>query len=187
MNAAYTCSDGTGGSGIPASGGCVGPVANGTPIDTTVGSHTFLVTATDAAGNTATALTMYSVGYKVCLLYNPTTKQPGNFNLTLQLCNASGANLSSASIVLKAVYLDSPGTAPPVNHRTGATDSVNFTFSGGSVLVQHRQGPPAEGQVGRAHAVLHREQCGEPGIRGTIYAEVAQSRVWVSESPAKTT
>lgn len=54
----YECSD-PGGSGIVA---CAGPVGPGAPIDTsTVGQHTFQVTATDAAGNTATAARTYSV------------------------------------------------------------------------------------------------------------------------------
>ena len=47
------CTDDTGGSGIDT---CNGDVADGDPIDTTtLGDHTFTVTATDHAGNDATA------------------------------------------------------------------------------------------------------------------------------------
>lgn len=55
--AAYTCSDAT--SGVVS---CVGTVANGTPIDTSVGKHTFSVTATDNAGNTVTKTVNYQSG-----------------------------------------------------------------------------------------------------------------------------
>lgn len=49
--AGFDCTDS--GSGM---GTCVGPVTNGAAIDTsTVGSHTFNVTATDAVGNMATS------------------------------------------------------------------------------------------------------------------------------------
>ena len=57
VSAAYSCTDG--GSGVAA---CSGPVADGGAIDTsTSGSDTFTVTATDAAGNTATATVSYTV------------------------------------------------------------------------------------------------------------------------------
>lgn len=55
--AAYTCTDGGSGSTT-----CAGPVANGTPIDTTsTGTRTFVVSASDAVGNTTTANVSYSV------------------------------------------------------------------------------------------------------------------------------
>jgi len=57
--AAYSCADEPGGSGIAS---CVGPVADGAPLDTaTLGEHEFSVTATDAAGNTSTTIAHYSV------------------------------------------------------------------------------------------------------------------------------
>ena len=61
VNAAYSCADPSPGSGI-AAGRCVGSVANGAPIDTsTVGPHTFTVTATDVAGNVTTRSVSYTV------------------------------------------------------------------------------------------------------------------------------
>src|SRR5215217_8853648 len=62
LTASYTCAD-TGGTGIKATGGCVGTQANGTIIDTsTAGPRTFTVTATDKAGNVETVTHNYSVG-----------------------------------------------------------------------------------------------------------------------------
>jgi len=61
VNAAYSCTDPNPGSGI-ATGGCAGSAANGAPIDTsTVGPHTFTVTATDVAGNVTTRSVSYTV------------------------------------------------------------------------------------------------------------------------------
>ena len=55
--ASYACTDG--GSGVAS---CTGPVASGSPIDTTTpGPHTFTVTATDAAGNASSASATYNV------------------------------------------------------------------------------------------------------------------------------
>jgi hypothetical protein len=132
--ASFTCSDGAGGSGIASINGCVGTVANGAPIDTTVGSHTFSVTATDTVGNTKTVTVTYSVGYKVCLGYDPTTPQPGFFALKLQLCDSTGKNLSSANITLTAVYVDNPGTPPPVNDGGSKTNKYNFSFGSGTYI-----------------------------------------------------
>jgi virginiamycin B lyase len=50
VRADYTCAD-DGGSGLTS---CVGTTPNGSQIDTTVGPHTFDVTATDGAGNATT-------------------------------------------------------------------------------------------------------------------------------------
>jgi hypothetical protein len=44
----YDCADEAGGSGRAT---CAGPVADGDPIDTSLGTHTFTVNATDVAGN----------------------------------------------------------------------------------------------------------------------------------------
>ena len=56
----YECSDEPNGSGLVS---CVGDVADGAALDTTTpGSGSFTVTATDAAGNTATTTVGYEVG-----------------------------------------------------------------------------------------------------------------------------
>ena len=67
----YTCADQTGGSGLAS---CSGPVAAGAAIDTaTVGDKTFTVTATDRAGNVATASRSYSVVYDFSGFFAPVT------------------------------------------------------------------------------------------------------------------
>jgi hypothetical protein len=54
----YACADEAGGSGLAS---CDGPVAKGDPIDTSLGTHTFTITATDVAGNQAEASTTYLI------------------------------------------------------------------------------------------------------------------------------
>jgi hypothetical protein len=57
--ASYSCADEAGGSGLAA---CQGPVASGSPIDTsTPGPHSFTVTARDNAGNTSGQTISYTV------------------------------------------------------------------------------------------------------------------------------
>lgn len=59
--ASFTCTDEEGGSGI-AEGYCQGTAADGQTIDTsTLGPHTFTVTATDRAGNTSSVTHSYTV------------------------------------------------------------------------------------------------------------------------------
>ena len=59
VNAAYTCSDASPGSGLA---GCSGTKPPGQPIDTaTVGTKTFTVTSTDIAGNTRQTSVTYTV------------------------------------------------------------------------------------------------------------------------------
>jgi hypothetical protein len=58
VSADYSCSDGAG------VATCAGPVPDGAPVDTgSVGSREFTVTASDAAGNTASATSRYRVVY----------------------------------------------------------------------------------------------------------------------------
>ena len=61
VSAAYSCADQPGGSGVAT---CAGTVANGAPIDTaSFGVHTFEVTTSDHAGNSASRTVSYSVAY----------------------------------------------------------------------------------------------------------------------------
>ncbi|HHU09789.1 MAG TPA: SGNH/GDSL hydrolase family protein [Intrasporangiaceae bacterium] len=70
--AAYVCADAKGGSGV-APGYCEGTVDAGVPINTTtLGTHTFEVTATDRAGNSTTT----SVSYEVVDATAPTISSP---------------------------------------------------------------------------------------------------------------
>ncbi len=63
ITASYSCSPGSSGGVLkPGAAGCSAPVPNGTPIDTsTVGAHTFAVTATDLDGQTKTTTSSYTV------------------------------------------------------------------------------------------------------------------------------
>jgi 6-phosphogluconolactonase (cycloisomerase 2 family) len=59
VNASYSCAAAA---GAPPVRSCVGPVANGAPIDTSaLGTHQFTVTATSTDGQTATATSTYTV------------------------------------------------------------------------------------------------------------------------------
>jgi hypothetical protein len=59
VSAAYSCTDGGGGSGVAS---CTGPVANGSPIDTsTVGQKTFQVDVASGSGGTGSKTATYTV------------------------------------------------------------------------------------------------------------------------------
>jgi hypothetical protein len=130
--ASYSCADPAGGSGLAATNACVGTVANGAAIDTSAGTHTFSVTAMDAAGNVAVSLPVtYSVNFGVCLQYDPTKASPmtGTVPIKLQLCDAAGHNLSSASMTLTATHYDSSTGLPSPNWQGGSNTGYNFRFS----------------------------------------------------------
>jgi hypothetical protein len=103
VTASYACTDG--GSGVAT---CAGPAASGAAVATgTPGTHEFRVDATDAVGNAATAAVTYQVTYALCLLYDPSkAKNRGaTYPLKVSLCDAAGANLSSAAVALTATGL----------------------------------------------------------------------------------
>jgi Tol biopolymer transport system component len=80
----FLCQDETGGSGLAS---CTGPVLNGAPIDTaTVGSHSFSVTATDNAGNSATATNTYNIVYNFNGFFQPVDNLP-----TLNIASAGSS------------------------------------------------------------------------------------------------
>lgn len=72
--ASYSCEDQQGGAGVAS---CSGTVANGAPIDTSsFGAHSFEVTASDNAGNTASRVVTYSVGYDFDGFFWPVKNPP---------------------------------------------------------------------------------------------------------------
>jgi hypothetical protein len=124
VTASYDCPDG--GSGTNA---CSGPVASGQPISTSApGAFTFVVTASDSAGNTSSQSVSYSVGFNVCALFDQTKahKSGSTVPIKLQVCDAQGVNYSSVSRTLVATslillatsapgVLEDPGNANPDN------------------------------------------------------------------------
>ncbi len=86
--ASYSCTDALSGADT-----CVGTVASGSNIDTaSIGAKSFSVNATDAAGNTASASTNYSVVYNWCgfkqpLLVPVTTYKTGS-TIPVKFCVA---------------------------------------------------------------------------------------------------
>ncbi|MEA2365316.1 MAG: hypothetical protein QOI32_828 [Thermoleophilaceae bacterium] len=73
--AAYSCADQPGGSGVAA---CQGTVANGAAVDTAgFGPHSFVVNATDAAGNSSSRTVTYTVGYRFRGFLSPVQNLPG--------------------------------------------------------------------------------------------------------------
>jgi hypothetical protein len=112
VSAHYACLDP--GSGVAS---CAAPVASGAGIATSsVGTKTFAVDSIDQVGNVSpTASASYMVAYGVKLLFDPS--QPTNA-ITLQLVDAGGANVSSASVTLTVQSID----GAPVSGQT-------FSFS----------------------------------------------------------
>jgi len=141
--AAYSCSDPD-----STSVTCVGPVPDGSPIDTaSTGSKTFTVVGTDQANNQASASVTYSVGYGICWLYDQTkaVHSGATVPIKLAICDSAGADLSSSTITLTAVSvtlvatnapgdLESPGNSNPDNDfrfdsKLGASGGYIFNLS----------------------------------------------------------
>jgi hypothetical protein len=92
-------------------------VANGAAIDTAaVGVKTFTVNATDNVANAGLLSVGYQVTYKICLQYDPTKPNSSRAeNITLQICDVNGVNLSAAGIVVTATAVDGdPAKATPL-------------------------------------------------------------------------
>jgi Tol biopolymer transport system component len=96
----YGCLDG--GSGLFS---CVGPVANGSSIDTkAVGAKSFTVDASDQVGNTASATNSYTVSFDVKTMGTHKT-------VSLRLVNFGSSNVSSPSIRLTVQSIDGVAVA----------------------------------------------------------------------------
>ncbi len=126
--ASYGCTD-----AVTPNPSCVGSVPNSVGIDTaSVGPKSFTVNANDAAGNHSTASVSYSVGYNVCLLYDPTRAARSGSTLTIKidLCDAAGANRSASSIVVTAIGIRklSDTTMSEVADAGNANPDSDFRF-----------------------------------------------------------
>ena len=100
-------------------------------VDTSsVGSKTVGCTATDQAGNTAGADASYTVGYQVYALYDQDKahKLGSTVPIKLQLRDASGANVSAASIVVSATGLTKQDNTPAAAEDSGSANSPDDNF-----------------------------------------------------------
>jgi hypothetical protein len=96
----------------------VAPAADGANLDTAAaGSRTFQVSATDKVGNASAASVAYSVGYKICPIYDSSkAKMRGStYPIKVRVCDVGDNNLSSAAVGVHAVSVtmastDAPGT-----------------------------------------------------------------------------
>jgi len=130
----YACSDS--GSGVAT---CTGSAAPGVAFDTsTVGPHNFAVTATDGVGHAATANQTYTVAYNQCVLFDQgkAHKAGSTIPIKLELCDAAGANVSSAAVpvVATAVYLVSTSAPGPLADSGNANPDNQFRFSEGKYI-----------------------------------------------------
>lgn len=134
VTASYGCADG--GSGVAS---CAAPVANGAPIDTAaVGAYSFAVTGIDNVGHTVTLNRPYVVSFNICAQYDQARahRAGSTVPIRLQLCDASGNNVSSASITLTATAVAHVSTgAPGVLEDSGNSNPDNaFRFAGGGYV-----------------------------------------------------
>jgi hypothetical protein len=104
--------------------------------DITVAGYTFTAgSASNYTITTNTAVKGLTVQYGVCLNYDPTrsVKSGAAYPIKLYLCNASGANVSSPSIILNAfqVYQSSGFSGPPEDAGNANPDD-NFRYEPGN-------------------------------------------------------
>lgn len=127
----YSCSDG--GSGLAE---CSGPIASGATLDTSVGAHSFTVHAVDNVANAVDVPHPYNVAFAVCMLYDPTKiKTAGStVPIKLQLCNASGVNVSNPAITLQATAVTRISTSvsgtPDDSGNANADNMFRYDASG---------------------------------------------------------
>lgn len=114
VNAAYACSDST-----TEVTSCVGTTANGAPISTTVGQHTFTVVAQDAQGNKAQRTVSYRVIDRAIVhqAYN------GTDTVAMSCTSTTGASTASVPLVASA----------PTQVGTGKTFTFRFAPGADSV------------------------------------------------------
>jgi hypothetical protein len=138
VTADYSCQDS--GSGVAT---CQGPVASGAALTTpNVGTSTFVVTSSDGVGNTESASVSYTVGYNVCVLYDPNKAHRigSTIPIKLQLCDAAGTNVSSSTttLVLTGVTLVSTNANGQIEDSGNANPDSTFRFdatlSGGGYI-----------------------------------------------------
>jgi hypothetical protein len=108
-----------------------GTVASGAPLDTaSFGAKSFTVTATDAAGNSATTTLRYSVPFATRGLQGPLNARGNSLELKFELLDAGGHAVTSATPVLHLAKLVGGAWGPefdPVSNSKPKTSTV-FTY-----------------------------------------------------------
>ena len=170
IDADYVCHDA--GSGVQS---CIGAVPGGTPVNTSsVGLHTFDVTGLDVVGNSAHASSAYTVSYGICLRYDPSRPKNGGSTLPikLQLCNASGGNVSSPAVVVRVlrVFLLSSSAQSDLAQSGPAHAPLEFRFSEGQYILNQSLKGFAAGTYG-----LQLKAGNDPTIH-TLQFEVRSSK-----------
>jgi uncharacterized UPF0146 family protein len=121
VNAAYSCSDA--GSGIAS---CIGTVANGSPINTTtLGPNSFVVTATDVAGNVAQSTVNYTVADTIDPTVTITTPVNGASYGLNSTVNAAYSCADSGSGIASCVGTAANGS--PIDTATTGTKTFTVT------------------------------------------------------------
>jgi hypothetical protein len=120
------------------------------------GVRTILLTVTDDDGGSGSAQVERTVVYNLCLLYDPNRAVPrgSTISIKLQLCDAAGSNLSSASIVLNVESVSPASTAV-----AGTTGEVSASVGG-----SFRYDPTLGGTGGYIYNVTTK------GLSGGTYA-----------------
>ena len=127
VNAAYSCQDEPGGSGLAT---CAGPVPSGSAIDTgTAGTKSFAVNATDVAGNPSSA----SVGYEV-LAGNASGTYSGGQTVTTDP-GAVGASPAVPVQTSLALPTSLGPTAVTIETQPTTTGAGAFSFFGTEAVV----------------------------------------------------
>lgn len=136
VNADYMCAEGAFGPGLTS---CTGTVPDGAPIDTsTVGTHTFTVTATSQDGQSATASSTYTVNYRFGGFTGPVNSPPTvntgkagkTYPVRFQLTDAAGHYISALTAVPKISYKATSCSA----FSAASTDALETTATGGTSL-----------------------------------------------------
>lgn len=160
----YDCADEAGGSGVAS---CAGPVSDGAAIDTsTPGPHTFAVTATDFAGNSATVTHSYTV----------VDRTPPTIHLRTP---ADGATYARGQVVLADYDCDEGTAATCVGDvpdgaavDTATAGTHTFTVSSGDLA----------GNESTETATYRVEERPDFGFRGFLWPVLNRPRVNVVEA-----